>query len=82
MSGGYSHADLHRVAYLRVFGHPYGLCSAVLNFNRLPTLLTAVVRRITSVLDLGLAGSGWVGWEAQVALRQIGLLGRELSHLD
>ena len=31
-----------------MYGHPFGLEAAVLNFNRRPTLVTAVSRRITA----------------------------------
>ena len=48
------HADLHKVVYMRQYGHLYGLSSAVLNFNRLPMMLTASIRRITGVLSAAL----------------------------
>ena len=54
------HADLNKVMYLREFGHPYGMSAAVLNFNRLPTLMTAVCRRVIRVLSAAFCGDNVV----------------------
>lgn len=35
--------------YIKMFGCPFGMASAVLNFNRLPTLISATLRRCFGV---------------------------------
>ena len=39
----------HQVKYVHLRAHPFGLSAAVLNFNRVPCLSTAVVRRLAAV---------------------------------
>ena len=44
------HEAAQDVRFTMLHGHPYGLSSAVLNFNRTPALFTAVARRCACVL--------------------------------
>ena len=41
--------DDQQVKYVHLRAHPFGLSAAVLNFNRVPCLSTAVVRRLAAV---------------------------------
>ena len=47
---GFWHVVLKQWRYLPLYGNVFGLLSAVLNFNRLPTLGVAVARRLLAIL--------------------------------
>ena len=65
------------IMFLMLLGSPFGLSSAVLNFNRTPALQTAVLRRCLGVLsthhfydDFGIVDVAAAHGTAQAAVRQ------------
>ena len=45
---GFWHPEAQAIRYAIMRAHPFGLAAAVLNFNRLPALATAIIRQCTA----------------------------------
>jgi len=74
--------DTHKVEYIEVWGHNFGLKSAVVNYNRSPELFTCAARRLLAIVtehyvdDNDTSEPDFAAESAQKALKE--LLGNRL----